>query len=168
MRIDLGFDGGELLALDGTVVAEVEPQTLGRHDRSRLAHMRTQDSPERRMDEMRGGVIALDIAAPRFVDLGEGGRRLERLAKRADHRVPAVHLLDAFDRQLPPVTLDHTGVADLQAQHLRGERSGLRARRELPPAGEDRSAASLHLRPLGGRRGDRFGYRDRRWFRGFC
>ena len=121
MRIDLGFDGGELLALDGTVVAEVEPQTLGRHDRSRLAHMRTQDSPERRMDEMRGGVIALDIAAPRFVDLGEGGRRLERLAKRADHRVPAVHLLDAFDRQLPPVTLDHTGVADLAAG-LRVER----------------------------------------------
>ena len=60
-------------------------------------------------------MIAFDIAAPRLVDLGERRRRLERLAERADDSVPAVHLLDALDRQLPPVTLHDAGVADLAA-----------------------------------------------------
>ena len=67
------------------------------------------------MDEVRRRMIALDIAAPRLVDLGERRRRLEGLAECADDGVPAVHLLDTFDRQLPAVALHDAGVADLAA-----------------------------------------------------
>src|SRR3989454_2831012 len=63
----------------------------------------------------RPGVITLDIAAPRFVDLRKGRCRLERLPKCADDGVLAVHLLDAFDRQLPPVDRKSTR---LNSSHL--------------------------------------------------
>jgi len=96
-------------------VAEVEAQALWCHDRAGLMHVGAQNLPQRGVHEMGRGVVALDVAAPGLVDLGECGRRLERLAERADDGVPAVHLLDALDRQLPPVALHHPGVADLAA-----------------------------------------------------
>ena len=73
------------------------------------------------MHEMRRGVVPLDIAAPGFIDLGHGSRRLKRLTKGPDDRALPVHLLDTFDGQLPPVALHDAGIADL-ATRLRVER----------------------------------------------
>ena len=77
--------------------------------------MRAEDFAQRRVHEVGRGVIALDIAPPRFIDLGNGHRRLERLAERTDDRALAIYFLDIFDRELPSVAFHHTRVTDLTA-----------------------------------------------------
>src|SRR5256885_2962390 len=47
VRVHLGLDRGELLAFDGTMVAEIEAQPLGRYDRPGLSHVRAQDLAQR-------------------------------------------------------------------------------------------------------------------------
>src|SRR5438045_816788 len=116
MRVHLGLDRGELLALDGTVMAEIETQPLGRYDRARLAHVCAQDFAQRGMNEVGGGVIPFDIAATRLVHLRERGGRLERLPERSDYGILAVDFFNAFNRQLPPVACYDPGVADLAAR----------------------------------------------------
>ena len=49
VRIDFGLDRGELIALDRTVMAEVEAQPLGRDDRTRLTHVGAEDFAQRGM-----------------------------------------------------------------------------------------------------------------------
>src|SRR5262245_65989825 len=65
------------------------------------------------MHEMRRGVIPLDIAATRLVDLGRSGRWLKCLAEGANDGILAVDFCDAFDRQFPAFALHHARVADL-------------------------------------------------------
>ena len=130
MRIDFGLDRRELIALDRTVMAEVEAQPLGRDDRTRLTHVGAEDFAQRGMHQMRRGVVAFDIAAPRFVDLRDRGRRLERLTECPHDGAPAIDFVDAFDRQLPAVARDHAGVTDL-ATGLRVERILLENQLEL-------------------------------------
>ena len=115
MRIDLRFNGRQLIALDRAVVAEVEAQALWRHDRTGLMHVGAEDFPQCGVHQVRCGMVTLDVSPPRFVHLSDRRRGLERFAERPDDGVPAVHLLDALDRQLPPVTLHHAGVTDLAA-----------------------------------------------------
>ena len=113
MRVDFRLDRAELVAFDWAMMTEVEAQPLRRDHRSRLAHMSAKDFAQRGMDEMRRGVIPLDVAAARFVYLRQRGRRLERVAERPDHGILAVHLLDTFNRELPAFAFHHAGVADL-------------------------------------------------------
>src|SRR5712692_5316214 len=68
------------------------------------------------MDEMRRGVIALDIAAPCLIHLSDCGRRLECFTEGPHDGALAVDLFDVLDRQLPAVAFDHAGVADLTAR----------------------------------------------------
>ena len=75
-------------------------------------------------------MVAFDIAAPRLVDLRERGRRLERLTECPDDGAAAIDFVDAFDRQLPAVAGDHTGVTDLTTG-LRVERILLENQLEL-------------------------------------
>src|SRR5438105_12060721 len=95
------------------MMAEIETQSLRRDHRSRLMDVGAQDLPQRGMHEMRRRVIALDVAAPGFIDLRECGRRLERLAERADDRALAIDFFDLLDGELPPLPLHHTRVAHL-------------------------------------------------------
>src|SRR5579859_5435181 len=111
--IDLGLDGGKLIAFDRAMMTEIETQPLGRDHRPGLSDMGAQNLPQRGVHQVRGGMIALDIAAARFVDLRDGQRRLERLTERADHGVLAVDLFDALDGQLPTVAFHDTGVTYL-------------------------------------------------------
>src|SRR3954470_22575018 len=113
VRVDFRLDRAELVAFDWAMMTEVEAQPLRRDHRSRLANMSAKDFAKRGMDEMRRGVIPLDVAAARFVYLRERGRRLERVAERPDHGILAVHLLDTFNRELPAFAFHHAGVADL-------------------------------------------------------
>src|SRR5258706_2506641 len=96
------------------------------------------------MHEMRRGVVPLDIAAPCFIDLGHRSRRLKRLTKCPDDRALAVHLLDTFDRQLPPVALHDAGVTDL-ATRLSVERVLLENQLELVPSLPECDGLSLRL-----------------------
>src|SRR5437016_9629881 len=50
-----------------SVMREVEAQPVGCHHRPHLAHMGAEDLAQRRVHEVRGGVVALDVAASRFV-----------------------------------------------------------------------------------------------------
>ena len=114
--VDLGLDGAELIVRDRAVMTEVEAQALRSHHRPRLAHVRSQNAAEGRVDQVRRRVIALDVAAPRFVHLRGRGRRLEALAERPHHGALTVDLQHVFDGQLPAVALHDPRIAHLAAR----------------------------------------------------
>ena len=95
---------------------EVEAQPVGCHHRPHLAHMGAEDLAQRRVHEVRGGVVALDVAASRFVHDGLCGRRLEAVPEAPHHGAAPVHLLHVLDGDLPAVALHHAGVAHLAAR----------------------------------------------------
>ena len=111
--VDLFFYMGERVIRDRAMMAEVEPQAVGRHDRAGLADVGAEHLAERRVHQMGRRMVALDVTASRLIDLGHRGRGLERFAESPDNGALAVHLLDIFDGQLPAVTFDHAGIADL-------------------------------------------------------
>src|SRR5207245_8743231 len=81
----------------------------------------TEDLPQCGRHKVGPGMIALDIPAPRLVHLRRHRGRLERRAEGTDHRAPSLDLLDSRDRELPPLSLHPSRVADLAAR-LRVER----------------------------------------------
>ncbi len=60
----------ELVARDGGDVHEVEPQAIGRHERARLLDVRAEHLAQRRMEQVRRGVIAAGRVADLVGDLG--------------------------------------------------------------------------------------------------
>ena len=59
-----------LLRRERLAIGEVEPQPVGRHQRSGLTHSRTQNVPQRRLEQVGRRVVALDRSAPRRRHLG--------------------------------------------------------------------------------------------------
>ena len=62
----------DLLGRDRVVVAEVEPQPVGRDERTRLLHVRTEHLAQRPVQEVRAGVVAADRVAALDVDRRDG------------------------------------------------------------------------------------------------
>src|ERR1051325_4298226 len=77
--------------------------------------MRAEDLSQGGVDQMRRGVVALDVTAAGLVHLREHGRGLELLPERAHDRSRAVRLLDVGHVQLPPFPPYSAGIADLPA-----------------------------------------------------
>ena len=115
MPVHLLLDARERGVLDRPVVREVEAQSLGRHHGALLPHMRAEDLSQGGVDQVRRGVVALDVAAAGLVDLREHGGRLELLRERAHDGARAVHLLDVGHVQLPPFPPYSSRIADLPA-----------------------------------------------------
>ncbi len=82
-RLDLA----QLLRRQRLQVREVEAQTVRRHQRTRLAHVRAQHLAQRRVQDVRAGVVAHRVAAQALVH-----DRLDRVAdaQRARFEVPDV------------------------------------------------------------------------------
>ena len=60
----------QVLAADGSVVAEVEAEPVGRDERARLLHVRPQHLSQRPVQQVGGGVVAPDGFASAGVDAG--------------------------------------------------------------------------------------------------
>src|SRR5690242_10965199 len=84
-------------------------------------HVLAKRLTERRMQQMRGGVIALRVAPPRGRHARHDGPEVERPLERTDRGDAAIDLLDVIDRHAPPVAHDLTYVRYLAAR-LRIER----------------------------------------------
>ena len=69
LLVDDALDRIDLLARDRREVHEVEPQAIGRDERSRLLDVRAEHLAQRRVQQVRRGVIAPRRVAHRVVDL---------------------------------------------------------------------------------------------------
>ena len=63
----------ELLGRDRLVMAEVEAQPIGRDERTRLLHVRTEHLAQRPVQDVGRGVVAADAVAADAVDRGGDG-----------------------------------------------------------------------------------------------
>ena len=70
LLVDDLLDLEQLLARDGAEVHEVEPQPIRRDERARLLDVRAQHLPQRRVEQVRGGVVAPRRVAHGRRDLG--------------------------------------------------------------------------------------------------
>jgi hypothetical protein len=98
------------------VVPEIKSQPVRVDKRAGLMHLLAKNLPESGMEKVRGGVIALGVAAPiardgrsRFPQLHDAGD----FAKRGD---ASVDFADFVDVDTPPLTLDLAVVGDLPAR----------------------------------------------------
>ena len=113
--VDVALDQLEGRRLDRAVVREVEAKPLVVHQRALLADVGAQMPPQRRVHQVRGAVIPLDVVAALAFDLGHQGRRLEaRPVVSADHHAALV-LAHRVDPERPALTGQRAGVADLTA-----------------------------------------------------
>ena len=69
LRIHQTLDGRELRGGHGLKVREVEAQPIGRHQRAFLLHVSAEHLAQRRMQQMRGGMIQYRGGAPRTIHL---------------------------------------------------------------------------------------------------
>ena len=69
LLVDERLDLGELLGAHGLVVREIEAQAIRRDERALLLNVRAEHLAQRRMQQMRGGVIQHDRGAALRVDL---------------------------------------------------------------------------------------------------
>jgi hypothetical protein len=70
LLVDDPFDLRELLLGERGEVDEVEPQAVGRDERARLLHVRSQHLAQRRVQQVRGRVVAARRVAHLIVHLG--------------------------------------------------------------------------------------------------
>ena len=114
-----GLDLGQLFASDGLVMAEVEAQAVGRHERSLLLDVGSEHLPEGPVQEMGAGVVAADGLSSFGVDPRQ--RLLPRLHLAVDHSAGVAYELsgDRIRRvghaERAGVGADLAGVADLAA-----------------------------------------------------
>ena len=73
--VQVQFDGLQLLGADGLEVGEVEAQALRVHQGAGLLDVVAQMAPQDRLEEMGGGVVGHDAAAPRRVHLPDAPGR---------------------------------------------------------------------------------------------
>ena len=82
LLVDDPLDPVELLARDRREVLEVEAQAIGRDQRARLLHVRAEHLAQRRVQQVRRGVVAPRRVARLVVDRrGDDVARLERAAR---------------------------------------------------------------------------------------
>ena len=84
LLVDERLDPRELGRTHGLVVREVEAQPIGRDERALLLDVLAEHSPQRRMQQVRRGVIQHDRCAPLRVDRAPATR--SPIAKRAGRR----------------------------------------------------------------------------------
>ena len=75
-----GHDGRQLLGGDGPVVAEVEPEAVGRHQRALLADLVAENGAEGGVEQVRPRVVAAQGVTAGSVDGGQGVLSGEDLA----------------------------------------------------------------------------------------
>ena len=71
LRVRQPLDLRELVGGHGLVMREVEAQTVGADERTRLLHVRAEHLAQRPVQHVRGGVVAADAVAAHAVDLGQ-------------------------------------------------------------------------------------------------
>src|SRR5206468_9657837 len=95
--IDQSLDLTELFRRQGTVMGEVKPQPVRRHQRSGLMDVLTEYLTQRRVQQMRRGVIALGVAPPIARNDRLHPAQLDfpgDLAERCDSSIDLTHLID--------------------------------------------------------------------------
>ena len=112
LRVREPLDLDQLLGGDRLVVAEVEPQPVGRDQRAGLLHVGTEHLAQRPVQDVRGRVVAPDAVAPDAVDrrghgvaLGDRAGPDARLVHGQHARQPVAGVLDVEDAAVvgPPV-----------------------------------------------------------------
>ena len=68
LLVDPALHARDLVARDGTFVAEVEPEALVVHERAALLDVRAEHVAKRAVQEVGRRVVAADVAAPAGVD----------------------------------------------------------------------------------------------------
>ncbi len=116
--VDTGFDIGQLRRVDRRVVREVEAQPAGLDQRPLLADVGAELIAQHLVHQVRGGVVALDVAPPGLVDRGDGTGAVARpLALETAGKHDALLVVAPRLRHLEsPAVADHRpGVVDLAA-----------------------------------------------------
>ena len=80
-----------------------------------LAYMRTQHVPERRLHQVRGGVVALDVTATSFLDTRLNARGPEPGGRLSRYDLFVVTLVDVTHLQLPALPGYDPRIAHLTA-----------------------------------------------------
>ena len=68
LLVDQLLDLLDLAVLDRAAVGEVEAQMVGRHQRAGLGHVRAEHPAQRRVQQVRAGVVLAQALAPRRLD----------------------------------------------------------------------------------------------------
>src|SRR3546814_11219830 len=70
LRVDQGFDLGQLLVADRLKMGKIKAQAIGRHQRTLLADMLAEHFAQRRMQQLGGGMVDHDRLPPIAIDVG--------------------------------------------------------------------------------------------------
>ena len=107
------FDITEFLIRHRHMMREIEPESVWIDDRAGLGYMLAKQPPKRRVDEVRGRVIALDVAPSLLRNLGTHRCRFEITFVWPRDNLLAIYLQNIIDGQLPPLSPHDTGVRNL-------------------------------------------------------
>ena len=111
-----GFHFGDLVGRERSMMGKVKAQAIRRDQRARLVDMLSEYTPQRRVQQVRGGVIPLGVTAAIARDARASLAELHFTGDLAERGSPPVNLADLVDIDAPAFALYLAAIRDLAAR----------------------------------------------------